>query len=141
MGLYSDIFRASMDRISAKCPSGLEFFDKFYYSFIQKDDEVEEHFRSVKMSEQAYILKQALHEVVKFYEEQKPNEAMVKIARRHGISGLNIRPRLYSIWLATLIETAKEFDDQFDQDVELAWKMVLQPAITFVSHHFRTRWP
>ena len=36
--------------------------------------------------------------------------------------------------LPSLITTVKEYDDEFSNDVELSWRMVFSPAITYLSY-------
>ena len=58
------------------------------------------------------------------------------IARRHDRHHLNIDPELYDFWLEALIDTACEFDDEFDAEVEQAWRTVMRYGIAYmISHH------
>ena len=58
------------------------------------------------------------------------------IARRHDRHHLNIDPELYDLWLEALIDTAREFDDEFDAEVEQAWRTVMRYGIEYmISHH------
>ena len=52
--------------------------------------------------------------------------------RRH----LNIEPRLYDLWRASLIETSRQFDDQWDEDIEKAWYTVLEHVISYMVKHY-----
>lgn len=49
---------------------------------------------------------------------------------------LDIAPRLYDLWLETLIDTARDFDEQFDEEVELAWRLVLTPGIVYMKFYY-----
>ena len=50
---------------------------------------------------------------------------MSERARTHNRHHLNIGPRFYDIWLETIIATASDFDDQWNDTVEAAWRIIL----------------
>lgn len=58
------------------------------------------------------------------------------VAKRHDRHNLNIDPELYDFWLEALIDTAREFDDEFNAEVEQAWRTVMRYGIDYmISHH------
>ncbi|MFT6905519.1 MAG: hypothetical protein ACJAS1_002175 [Oleiphilaceae bacterium] len=40
---------------------------------------------------------------------------------------------MYDIWLDSLISTVEEFDPEFDNDIDQAWREVLAPGIAFIK--------
>lgn len=55
-------------------------------------------------------------------------EALYELNERattHDRHHLNIEPRFYDIWLETIIATAREFDDQWTDAIEAAWRRIL----------------
>ena len=58
------------------------------------------------------------------------------IAKRHDRHHLNIEPELYDNWLESLIDTARECDDEFDAEVEQAWRSVLRYGIDYMISHY-----
>lgn len=58
------------------------------------------------------------------------------IAKRHNRHNLNIEPELYDLWLEALIDTVRECDDQFDAEVEQAWRSILDYGIEYMTSHY-----
>lgn len=46
-------------------------------------------------------------------------------ARTHDHHHLDIKPELYDLWLESLICTAQEFDSQWSDAIEFAWRKIL----------------
>ena len=47
-----------------------------------------------------------------------------------------IAPELYEEWLESLIQTVREFDLEFTDEVELSWRVVLSPGITYMKFRY-----
>jgi hemoglobin-like flavoprotein len=58
------------------------------------------------------------------------------IAKRHDRHHLNIEPELYELWLEALIDTVREYDNEFDAEVEQAWRSVLRYGIDYMISHY-----
>ena len=66
-------------------------------------------------------------------------EALREINERattHDRHHLNIEPALYDVWLETMIETARDFDDQWDETIEAAWRRILGYVIQHMVRKF-----
>ena len=59
-----------------------------------------------------------------------------KIAQKHSQSAHDIPPQLYDLWLDTLVKTVKEFDPDFNEEVELSWRLVLSSGITYMKFKY-----
>ncbi|HSP56757.1 MAG TPA: hypothetical protein VLO12_00455, partial [Halomonas sp.] len=57
----------------------------------------------------------------------------------HGREHLDIPPHLYDLWLEALIETVRRFDDQYTDEAELAWRLVMAPGIVYMKFHYDPR--
>ncbi|MEE9254536.1 MAG: globin [Pseudomonadales bacterium] len=112
-------------------PTGEAFFRRFYQRFFAASPRVPELFRQTDMNRQVQMLKKSLYQVVALYITDTIPDHVRKIAERHH--ALKIETELYDIWLDCLIETVKEFDDPFDFTTELAWRLALAPAITYMK--------
>ena len=40
--------------------------------------------------------------------------------------GHNVHPDLYTFWTLALIETVREYDPEMTEEIELAWRMVIE---------------
>ena len=47
-----------------------------------------------------------------------------------------IPPDLYDVWLECLMQTLKEFDPEYSSEVELSWRVVLAPGITYMKFKY-----
>jgi hypothetical protein len=65
--------------------------------------------------------------VTRFY------EVFRHVAMRHSSKERDIAPELYEEWLESLVETVREFDLEFTDEVELSWRVVLSPGIAYMK--------
>lgn len=73
-----------------------------------------------------------------FYATQNANDYLEAIAARHSHHDLGIGNELYDIWLDALVDTVKEFDPQFNNDIALSWRIILSPGITYMKYRHST---
>ena len=59
-----------------------------------------------------------------------------RIAERHGRDKLDIRPELYEVWLDALVTTARELDDEFDDETEAVWREMIRPGIEIMQARY-----
>ncbi|MEJ2445667.1 MAG: globin [Exilibacterium sp.] len=130
---FENTFDASYERILHKKIAGKSFFDTFYDNFMSSSKEVRERFKNTDMARQKRMLKKSFYSLFIFYASSNADDYLVKIATHHNSQNLNIRPELYDIWLDTLVKTVETFDHEFSKNVELAWRLVLAPGITYMK--------
>lgn len=130
---FDDIFDASYNRVQSPSDSGLEFFEAFYRRFLLSSPEVRMLFRNTDMSAQRSMLKKSFYSLISFYASGAVDDVLRKTAYLHSAEQLNIKPHLYDLWLECLIDTVRDFDPEFEDDVELAWRLILSPGITYMK--------
>jgi hypothetical protein len=136
MSNYVDRFEASLSRcVSHKG----EFFDLFYELFIDANDEVRDKFEGVDLERQKRVLRESLKELLMFFVNHEITPYLRLLAKTHSKSDRDIRPELYQLWLDTLIETARRTDPDFDDGVELSWRLVLTPGIELMKFGYDRR--
>jgi len=121
-------FLKSMDR----CAKSKDYIAAFYKHFLATSDEVREKFQHTDFNHQNRMLLLSLR-LAAGAVAGKP-EALREIRERaetHDRHHLNIEPRLYEAWRSALIETSRQFDNQWDDEIEKAWHMILGHVI----HH------
>ncbi len=57
-------------------------------------------------------------------------------AETHDRHHLDIQPKHYEAWRTTIIETAKEFDPSWNEEVEEAWHTILGHVIKHMIRHY-----
>ncbi len=132
---FEDIFDGSHKRILSKEIDDKPFFEAFYDRFLS-DDEVAKKFVNTDMNTQQSMLKKSFYNLFAFYASGHVDDYMYVIAERHNREHLNIRPEFYDKWLECLIGTISRYDEEFSDDVELAWRLVMTPGITYMKFKY-----
>ena len=133
---YLTFFRESCHRVMDSEIQRDEFLDTFYETFISRSDEIAVKFARTNMQRQKEMLYQSLHHMLDFSVQRKASEELRRIAERHSVSQINVEPRMYDIWLDSLIDTAQSFDPRFTEEVELAWRVILAPGIAYMKFKY-----
>lgn len=126
-------FDRSYDRVLSKSAVQPNFFDVFYERFINSSPVVKEKFKNTDMKRQRAMLEKSLHYIAYLFTSQEIYSYIQEIAELHNKKNLNIAPELYDLWLESLIDTVREFDSNFDDDVELAWRLSLARGIAYMK--------
>lgn len=119
------IFNDSFER----CSRDPAFLERFYEVFISSSDEVREKFKNTDMESQKGVLRISLSYMMLAH--QTPN-VLDKLAVRHNMHNIDIKPHLYSIWLDSMVHAVKLTDLEFDDGVEQAWREMMQPGIDYI---------
>lgn len=133
---FEDVFDASHKRILSKQVSDKPFFEAFYDRFLCEGDEIKKRFVNTDMAGQQRMLKKSFYNLFAFYASGHVDDYMHLIAERHNRKHLDIRPEFYDRWLECLIETVNKYDEEFTDDVELAWRLVMTPGITYMKFKY-----
>ncbi|MBS9403440.1 globin [Halomonas sp. TRM85114] len=130
------LFENSYRRVLEREVDGQAFFAAFYDGFIAASPEVAMKFRHTDMQRQRSMLKKAFYHLLAFYGSSHADYYLHQVALSHGRTHLDIPPRLYDLWLETLIDTVRRFDDRLTDEVELAWRLVMAPGIVYMKFHY-----
>ena len=130
---YVDVFNASYQRAIGNSSYNRDFIGRFYDVFLSKSDRIAEHFKHVDMSTQKTMLHDSLNYMVDFFVSRRTNDYMNRIARTHSSREHDIEDNMYDTWIDSLVEALREFDPEFNDEVELAWRLVLAPGITYMK--------
>ncbi len=130
------LFDASYMRVLSREVEGQVFFEAFYERFLAASPEIAKKFRQTDMARQRAMLKKAFYRLLSFYVSSHADYYLKEVAISHSRAHLDIPPKLYDFWLETLIDTVRAFDEQFDDEVELAWRLVMTPGIVFMTFHY-----
>jgi hemoglobin-like flavoprotein len=116
LGLYA----MSLER----CDSRGGFTTGFYRRFLASSPEVARRFADTQIVRQAAMLRRALGYAGRA-DLAESGSLSLDHARMHGRSGMAIPAELYDLWLDCLVDTAREFDPEFDEETEAAWRAVM----------------
>ena len=95
--------------------------------------EVRALFRNTNMAVQRSMLKKSFFSLVAFYASGNVDDVLHRIACLHSARHLSIKPYLYDLWLECLTDTVWAYDRECSDDIELAWRLVLSPGITYMK--------
>jgi hemoglobin-like flavoprotein len=62
--------------------------------------------------------------------------ALPGIAKRHSREDLDIRPELYDLWLAALLQTVAGCDPEHTPQIEAAWRDTLSAGIEYMRSRY-----
>lgn len=130
------LFDESYVRVLNREVGGRAFFAAFYDRFLAASPEVAEKFRHTDMARQQAMLKKSFYHLLAFYASSHADYYLQQVAIRHDRAHRDIAPALYDLWLESLIDTVRAFDEAFDDDIELAWRLVMTPGIVFMTFHY-----
>ena len=82
------------------------------------------------------MLQSSVTILLNFFVTDRPDDYLLKLAERHGRRGAEIPPGLYSVWLDCLVETVRQFDSKFNEEVETAWRVVFSKGIKFMTSRY-----
>jgi hemoglobin-like flavoprotein len=119
------LFEESYDRLVGHgvgiTERGQVFFRRFCEIFFSSSEEVAEHFANTDMDHQVRVLQKAMFHLISFYLIKNDNDFIGNIALTHDREHLDIRPELYDVWLAALLQTVAEMDPYYRPETALAW--------------------
>ncbi len=128
-----DVFLASLSR----CTQWTGFIPAFYDRFLASSDDVRARFRNTDFDRQNRMLLRSL-ELAAAATAGEP-EGLREIRERaatHDRFHLDIRPPLYDLWLSAIVRTARDFDGEWNDDVEKAWWRILGLVVQFMIRRY-----
>ena len=128
---YEETFILSYWRTLRTTVDGVSFIDAFYERFLSSSPEVAELFANSDFKTQKNMLLFSLVHVASFNPIHGPDAIMKGLASRHR--ELSVQPRLYQLWLDSLLDTVKEYDPEYDEDLCESWRRMLAPGIEFMT--------
>jgi hemoglobin-like flavoprotein len=133
---YESIFDHSFERCRNRQQDGQSFFSQFYSRYLAVDPRVAEAFRNTDMEAQQRMLERSFYRLLTFYATNSADDYIEQIAISHNRHHHNITPDLYDLWLETLLQTVADYDPEYDDDIELAWRLVLSTGITYMKFKY-----
>lgn len=136
MSQLAEVFQSSFDRTLGSGSFNNDFIEGFYTNLMGYSGEIADLFKNTNMSAQKTMLHDSLYLMVDYYKSSKLPRGMERIAEVHSRRGRDIPERMYEVWLDSLMKTLEEFDPDYDQEVEDAWREVLSPGIAYMKGQY-----
>ena len=115
-----------------RCSQDDQFMAMFYRRFLATSPEVRKKFRDTEFSRQERVLLRSLQLSASATDgDPVALRELHSLAESHDRHHLDIRPELYEYWLDALVETAWEFDPEWNPQIEESWRHTLGHVI----HH------
>lgn len=115
------------------------FFDDFYTNFLSSSPEIAPKFARTNMSRQKQLLREGISFMIMYYGGAAMAETKVRgLGLSHSQARLDIEPRLYALWVDSLMKTVAAHDPQFNRERELAWRRVLERGISLMQSMYAT---
>jgi len=133
---YTRIFSNSLGRMEEIESDKGDLVSCFYDHFLQSTPQIGEKFAKTEMEKQKEMLRDSFKHMLTFSTRRRSGEELESIAKRHCRGELDIEPRLYGLWLDSLVATVQDLDPEFDPSVETAWRIVMAPGIEFMKGHY-----
>lgn len=121
----------------ARCTDDVRFIPSFYDCFLSTSEEIRDKFKHTHFEQQHQMLHQSLKLAASAAtDEPESLQELRARAETHDRYHHNIEPKLYAIWLNCVIDTARDFDKEWDESIEAAWKAILGHVIAHMSRHY-----
>ena len=133
---YLQLFVESYKRVLLNDRRDEDFFAAFYRLFISHSPQAAEKFKNTDMRRQQEMLHTSIDHMIYFSMDRRATENLVRVAAVHSRAGVDIDPALYEDWLDALLEAVKLFDADYNNEIDLAWRVVLAPGITYMKRKY-----
>ena len=120
--LTLQIFHDSFDR----CTRHEDFLDAFYLRLLTSSEEEVSFLKPLSAVEQTLLVKSSIY-IVLTASSNDP-DTLVSVERLREAHSM-IPGAFWDLWLGTLLGTVAEFDSRYGEEVEAAWRLVMEPGL------------
>ena len=128
---------ARFDTSLARCLAEQAFLTRFYDLFVESSPDIAEKFRDTDFERQRRAMGASLYVIVLALENGEA--AMIyldQIAKQHGHGDLDVQPEMYDTWRDCLLQSVKEYDPLFSDEIEQAWQAAAEFAIDIMRKRY-----
>ncbi|MCF7201209.1 globin [Pseudomonas oligotrophica] len=118
-----------------RCCASAGFFDDFYVNFLASSPAVRDKFARTDMAAQKHLLRAGILNLVLFARGM-PDTKLRALGQSHSRSGFDIRPELYDLWLAAVLQTVRQHDPNSVKEDLDAWRAVLGKGIEVIKSYY-----
>ena len=114
------------------------FFEAFYTRLLASDPAIPPMFARTDFVRQRKVLQHSLG-LLLAYGRPGNGKILDRMAVRHGRGDLNIAPRFYPLFAESVVATVRDFDPQFNRDIEEAWRRSMAPGLDYLASLYQAQ--
>src|SRR3954453_13510078 len=102
-----------------RCLAQPGFLERFYDTFMASSDEVRDKFKDTDPIRQAQVLEQSLYALAVVAQGQPHSRIwgdFARLAQKHDRTHLDVKPEMYAVWRACLMNAVRAADPQFSPE-------------------------
>jgi len=119
----------------SRCIRSSAFLPRFYEHLLASDPAIPPMFAHTEFPKQYRLLQHALGLLLS-YGNQRDDLLLERLAAKHSAKSMNVPPRMYVLFVDSLLDAIREFDERCDGDVESAWRDALRPGLDFMKARY-----
>lgn len=127
MEIHFRIFNESYDR--AVAPNSPKFFARFYQILAASDTRIEILLSEMPIARQERNLAFSLLNLVSYGATGNGRAGLTDLAAIFGGDREIVPAEFYDVWLACLLETVRELDRRYSDQVGAAWTQLVSPGL------------
>lgn len=103
---------------------------RFYERLIPADPRIGRLFANTDLDRQRELFEHGVYMLIKFAKgDQVGAMALERLGRLHDRRHLDVSPDLYTIWARCLLETLREIDPEYTDELHDRWQETIRPGI------------
>ena len=119
----------------SRCIRSRDFLPRLYEHLLASDPAIPPMFASTEFPKQYRLLQHALGLLLSY--GNKPDDLLLeRLAAKHSAKSINVPPRMYALFVDSLLEAIREFDERCDGGIETAWQDALRPGLDFMKSRY-----
>jgi hemoglobin-like flavoprotein len=119
----------------SRCLRSPDFLPRFYELLLASDPSIPPMFGETDFARQHKLLQHALGLLLSY--GNHPDDALLeRLAARHSKAAIDVPPRLYGGFVESLLSAVREFDPDFCDATESAWRVALRPGVEFMQSRY-----
>jgi len=118
-----------------RCKRDPGFLKRFYELFIEESPEIQEKFANTDLERQRKVLSDSLFLMLTASGTKMgfAHRELEKLAKRHSRAQLDVKPEWYDLWLDCLLKSVAEFDPEYSEELDTAWRESLRDGIELLK--------
>ena len=131
-----EVFNRSYGLARSRTVNGLSFRDAFFDNLLRSCPEVAQRILTGDTEAFRSTLILSIDTLARYYVNREPTTMLQGVAHRQSRGERNIEPRLYEFFLQALLQTVKQYDPKYDDEVGKAWEVVLRPGLEYLKEMY-----